>query len=146
MSETTAPPFRSSTVNAARALVSQRGFDWAIERTERDIALHSGPGGDSVIVGLAGDRLDCLRWLRRQEAAESPQDEPEVVRDPEAFQKGRARALEAVLARLDRLPEDLLTKTRDEGRGVSHARDLVRPFVERLLADPTWSPNIREDA
>lgn len=64
-------------------------------------------------------------------------EQPEVLIDPERFQDGRERALLALLGFLADLPETLATRTRDEGRGASHAVALVRPVVERLLADPT---------
>lgn len=88
--------------------------------------------------------LEADPLLRAELAALRAQAEQarETLIDPQPFQQGRRRALETILERIDRLPEDLLTRTMDEGRGVSHARDLLRPYVQRLLEDPTWLPDL----
>lgn len=68
-------------------------------------------------------------------------EEREIVIDPEAFAKGRRQALETIQAHVEGLPYARASRTRDEGRGAAYAASLVRPFLQRLLDDPTWVPD-----
>lgn len=108
-------PFRESTLSACRVLVARLGYERAVERTERDIDLFRESGKVSL-TALAGDRLDCLRWMQQQTSA-SVEAETE-------------RRAESLVERIAALPEQSATSSRDYGRGYARAIKDVLDLLE----------------